>query len=73
MINKANEYLRARGYTEHGYRHVNYVSRVTAYILSSLPDGMVELGAIAATFTISGICITANITVFQVPISYFTS
>ncbi|NLY10202.1 MAG: HDIG domain-containing protein [Firmicutes bacterium] len=49
MINKANEYLRARGYTEHGYRHVNYVSRVTAYILSELgfDARMVELGAIA--------------------------
>ena len=49
MILKANDYLTTRGYTEHGFRHVSYVARVTAYILKSLgyPPRTVELGAIA--------------------------
>ncbi len=49
MIGKANEYLRARGYTEHGMRHVTYVSHKTQQILRDLEfdDRTVELGAIA--------------------------
>lgn len=49
MIKKANEYLRARGYTEHGMRHVSYVSQTTARILDELgfDTRLVELGAIA--------------------------
>lgn len=48
LIQKANDYLITRGYTEHGFRHVNYVSWVTAYILKSLgyDERTVELGAI---------------------------
>ncbi len=49
MISRSQEYLAARGYTEHGFRHVNYVSRYTAYILEQLnfDQRTVELGAIA--------------------------
>ncbi len=48
MIKKAHAYLQERGYTEHGFRHVNYVSKVTEYILQTLEydDRTVELGAI---------------------------
>lgn len=49
MIERAHDYLTERGYTEHGFRHVNYVSDKTAYILKSLKydKRTVELGAIA--------------------------
>lgn len=49
MIKRACDYLRARGYTEHGLRHVLYVSKTTARILSELryDNRIVELGAIA--------------------------
>lgn len=49
MIKNANQYLAARGYTEHGFRHVNYVSKLTAYILKELnyDQHTVELGRIA--------------------------
>ena len=30
MIKKAHDYLTERGYTEHGFRHVTFVSRTTA-------------------------------------------
>lgn len=48
LIEKANAYLRARGYTEHGMRHVTYVANTTAMILKELgySDRMVELGRI---------------------------
>lgn len=48
MIEKAHAYLEARGYTEHGFRHVNYVSHVTSYVLEALgfDERTVELGAI---------------------------
>ncbi len=48
MIKKAHDYLSARGYTEHGFRHVNYVSQITEYILKTLgyDERTVELGAI---------------------------
>ena len=49
MIKQAQNYLQEKGYTEHGFRHVNYVSRYTAYILEQLDfnNRTVELGAIA--------------------------
>jgi hypothetical protein len=49
MIEQANHYLAERGYTEHGFRHVNYVSKYTAYILEKLnfDKRTIELGAIA--------------------------
>ncbi len=49
LIARANEYLALLGYTEHGLRHVTYVSTMTAYILKSLQhdERTVELGAIA--------------------------
>lgn len=48
LIEKANSYLRARGYTEHGMRHVTYVANTTAMILKELgySERMVELGRI---------------------------
>src|SRR5690554_2453610 len=48
LIDQANQYLRAKGYTEHGMRHVSYVAKTTASILKTLgyDDRMVELGAI---------------------------
>lgn len=49
LIENSNAYLKARGYTEHGLRHVSYVSEKTAYILRELghDERTVELGAIA--------------------------
>lgn len=49
LIKRANEYLSVLGYTEHGIRHVTYVSRTTGRILRELGhDGRyVELGEIA--------------------------
>lgn len=49
LIEQSNTYLKARGYTEHGLRHVSYVSSKTAQILAQLEydERTVELGAIA--------------------------
>lgn len=49
LIKNANAYLKARGYTEHGLRHVSYVSHKTAHILTQLgyDERTIELGAIA--------------------------
>ncbi|KXS49912.1 hypothetical protein SAMN04515654_1146 [Halanaerobium congolense] len=49
MIKEANHYLSEKGYTEHGFRHVNYVSETTERILKDLgfDDKTVEFGAIA--------------------------
>lgn len=49
MIQRAWDYLKARGYTEHGLRHVSYVAKTTAAILAELDYDArtVELGAIA--------------------------
>ena len=48
LIDGANNNLKEMGYTEHGLRHVGYVSRTTANILRELgyDDRTVELGAI---------------------------
>lgn len=49
LIEASNNCLKALGYTEHGLRHVGYVSKTTANILSTLgyDSRTVELGAIA--------------------------
>lgn len=49
LIERSNAYLEARGYTEHGLRHVTYVAEKTAHILRELEHDQrtVELGAIA--------------------------
>lgn len=49
MIKEANHYLSEKGYTEHGFRHVNFVSDTTKRILKDLgfDKKTVELGAIA--------------------------
>ncbi len=48
LIDGANNNLKEMGYTEHGPRHVGYVSRTTANILRELgyDERTVELGAI---------------------------
>ena len=48
LVNTANTVLEAMGYTEHGLRHVGYVSKTAADILRTLQydDRIVELGAI---------------------------
>ncbi len=48
LIGRANLNLEKMGYTEHGLRHVGYVSRTTANILKELgyDERTVELGAI---------------------------
>ncbi len=49
LVNRAWDYLKARGYTEHGLRHVSFVSKLTARILKDCgyDTRTVELGAIA--------------------------
>lgn len=49
LIDTANHNLEVMGYTEHGIRHVSFVSRATSEILSELgyDERTVELGAIA--------------------------
>ena len=49
LIDAANHNLETMGYTEHGIRHVSYVSKTTQYILQELgyDERIVELGAIA--------------------------
>lgn len=49
LIDNSNASLKARGYTEHGLRHVTYVSHKTAQVLQELgyDERTVELGAIA--------------------------
>lgn len=49
LIDSANAALEAIGYTDHGPRHVGYVSKVTHDILTRLgyPERTCELGAIA--------------------------
>lgn len=48
-IRKGNEYLGVMGFTEHGYRHINLISRIARNILERLnyPEREVELAAIA--------------------------
>lgn len=49
LIKAANHVLDVRGYTDHGPRHVGYVSRVSGMILKELdfPERIIALGAIA--------------------------
>ncbi|MCH5162893.1 MAG: HD domain-containing protein [Clostridiales bacterium] len=49
LIETSNDCLKQLGYTEHGLRHVGYVSKTTANILTALgyDKRTVELGAIA--------------------------
>lgn len=59
LIEAGNRYLAALGYTEHGARHVGYVSRTAADILTALSydQRTVELGAIAGWVHDVGNCI----------------
>lgn len=49
LIQMSGASLKSRGYTDHGLRHVSYVSQKTAEVLAELdfPQRTVELGAIA--------------------------
>jgi len=49
LVNRANSCLGTMGYTDHGPRHVGYVSRIAGEILSKLdyPGDRVELARIA--------------------------
>lgn len=49
LIEAGNGYLAALGYTDHGKRHVGYVSQTAAKVLQALgyPQRLVELAAIA--------------------------
>lgn len=59
LIDAANDYLRQIGYTEHGPRHVGYVSRVASDVLRALdyPEHEVQLAAIAGWVHDVGNCI----------------
>lgn len=48
-IRKGNEYLGVMGFTEHGYRHINLISRIARNVLERLgyPQREIELAAIA--------------------------
>ena len=48
-VRKGNEYLGVMGFTEHGYRHINLISRISRNILERLnyPQKEIELAAIA--------------------------
>ena len=50
LIEGANEVMKAMGYTEHGFRHVEVVTGITRYILEKIdvPNREAELGQIAA-------------------------
>ena len=49
LIKAGNRYLEALGYTDHGPRHLSYVSRTASYILKALgySEREIELAAIA--------------------------
>ena len=49
LIKASNRYLEALGYTDHGPRHLSYVSRTASYILKALgySEREIELAAIA--------------------------
>ena len=49
LVKAGNKYLEALGFTDHGPRHLSYVSRIASYILKSLgySEREIELAAIA--------------------------
>jgi len=59
MIEVADEYLGAIGYTEHGFRHANLVSHISGNIMKRLgyDERMVELAEIAGFMHDVGNCI----------------
>lgn len=59
LIHTANNNLEVMGYTEHGLRHVGYVSKTTANILQEIgcEPRIVELGAIAGWIHDIGNCV----------------
>lgn len=62
LINSANESLSVIGYTEHGLRHVGYVSKTTGNILRMLgyDERTVELGEIAGWIHDIGNCVNRH-------------
>jgi uncharacterized protein len=59
MIEVADEYLDAIGYTEHGYRHANLVAHISGNILRRLgyDERLAELGEVAGYMHDIGNCI----------------
>ncbi|MEA4929426.1 MAG: HD domain-containing protein [Candidatus Limiplasma sp.] len=49
LVKAGNKYLEALGFTDHGPRHLSYVSRIASYILKALgySEREIELAAIA--------------------------
>ncbi len=62
LIEAGNRYLASLGYTEHGPRHVGYVSRTAAAVLRELgqPERLVELAAIAGWVHDVGNCVNRH-------------
>lgn len=62
LIEAGNAYLAALGYTDHGRRHVGYVSHTAAKVLRALgqPPRMVELAAIAGWVHDVGNCVNRH-------------
>ena len=62
LIEAGNAYLAARGYTDHGPRHVGYVSHTAAKVLRALdrPQRLVELAAIAGWLHDIGNCVNRH-------------
>ncbi len=62
LIDAGNRYLAELGYTEHGQRHVGYVSHTAAQVLRELghPEHLIELAAIAGWVHDVGNCINRH-------------
>jgi metal-dependent HD superfamily phosphatase/phosphodiesterase len=62
LIEAGNRYLASLGYTDHGPRHVGYVSRTASSVLSALgqPERLVELSAIAGWVHDVGNCVNRH-------------
>ncbi len=62
LIEAGNAYLAALGYTDHGRRHVGYVSRTASSVLRALdhPQRLVELAAIAGWVHDVGNCVNRH-------------
>jgi len=62
LIEAGNAYLAAQGYTDHGPRHVGYVSHTAARVLRALgrPRRLIELAAIAGWAHDVGNCVNRH-------------
>jgi len=62
LIEAGNDHLAAKGYTDHGPRHVSYVSRTAAKVLRTLgfSKRLIELAAIAGWLHDVGNCVNRH-------------